>query len=165
MVPEKLKKQLYYSFVYSRIAYGIEVYGSCNTTLLAKVQVMQNKLLKIVYNKDRRYSTNTLHHELKLLQVKDIHELLLLKFIHTVLNGNPVKRFEAYFIKRRQTHDYETRQADYIETAKCKSTYGKRRVHYISATQWNNLEETVKTMKLSAFKIAVTEQKIGQYRA
>ena len=72
MVPEKLKKQLYYSFVYSRIAYGIEVYGSCNTTLLAKVQVMQNKLLMILYNKDRRYSTNTLHHELKLLQVKDI---------------------------------------------------------------------------------------------
>ena len=160
MVPEKLKKQLYYSFVYSRIAYGIEVYKSCNTTLLAKAQVMLNKLLKILYNKDRRYSTNTLHHELKLLQVKDIHKLLLLKFIHTVLNGNPVKRFEAYFIKRRQTHDYETRQADYIQT-----TYGKRRVHYISETKWNNLEETVKTMKLSTFKIAVTEQKIGQYRA
>ena len=29
----------------------------------------------------------------------------------------------------------------------------------------NSLEETEKTMKLSAFKIAVTEQKIGQYRA
>ena len=126
-MPEKLTKQLYYSFVYSRIAYGIEVYGSCNTTLLAKVQVMQNKLLKILYNKDRRYSTNALHHELKLLQVKDIHELLLLKFIHTVLNGNPVKRYEAYFIKRRQTHDYETRHADDIQTAKCKTTYGKQR--------------------------------------
>ena len=102
MVPEKRKKQLYYSFVYSRIAYGIEEYGSCNTMLLAKVQVMQNKLPKILYNKDRRYSTNILHNELKLLQVKDILEVLLLKFIHTVLNGNPVKRFEAYFIKRTQ---------------------------------------------------------------
>ena len=72
-----------------------------------------------------------------------------------------MKRFEAYFIKRKQTHD-ETRPADYNQTAKCTTTYGKRRVHYISATKWNNLEETVKTMKLSAFKIAVTEQKIGQ---
>ena len=62
-------------------------------------------------------------------------------------------------LKRRQAHNYETIQADYIQTAKCKATYGKRRVHYISATKWNNLEETVKTMKLSAFKIAVTEQK------
>ena len=60
---------------------------------------MQNKLLKMLYNRDRRYSTNTLHHELNLLQVKDIHELLLLKFIHIIMNGNPVKRFEAYFIK------------------------------------------------------------------
>ena len=154
MVPEKLKKQLYYSFVYSRIAYGIEVYGSCNTTLLTKVQVMQNKLLKILYNKDCGYSTNTLYHELKLLQVKHIHELLLLKFIHIVLNGNPVKRFEVCFIKRRQIHDYETRPADFIQTAKCKTTYGKRHVHYICATKWNNLEETVKTMKLSTFEIA-----------
>ena len=71
---------------------------------------------------------------------------------------NPVKRFEAYFIKMSQTHDYETRQADYIQTANCKTTYGKRRVHYTCATKWNNLEETVKTMKSSAFKIAITEQ-------
>ena len=119
---------------------------------------MQNKWLNILDNKDRRYSNNTLHHELKLLQVKDIHELLLLKFIHTVLIGNPVKRFEAYFIKRSQSHDYETRQADYIQTAKCKTTYGKRKVHYTCATKWNHLEETVKTMKSSAFKIAITEQ-------
>ena len=40
MVSEKLKKQLYYSFAYSGIAYGREMYRSCNTTLLAKVQVM-----------------------------------------------------------------------------------------------------------------------------
>ena len=40
------------------------------TSFLATVQVMQNKLPKILYNKDRRYSTNTLHHELKSLQVK-----------------------------------------------------------------------------------------------
>ena len=51
MEPVKLKKKnpqkrLYYSFVYSRIAYGIEVYGSSNSALLTKIQVMQNKLLK-----------------------------------------------------------------------------------------------------------------------
>ena len=71
VVPEKHKKQLYHYFVYFEIAYGIEVYGSCYTTLL--VQVVQNKLLKILYDKDRRYLTNTLHHDLKLLQVIDIY--------------------------------------------------------------------------------------------
>ena len=89
MVPVILKKQLYYSFVYSRIAYGIEVYGSCNSTLLTKIQVMQNQLLKILYNRERRYPTNILHHEVKVRLVKNIHELLLLKFIHTVLKGKP----------------------------------------------------------------------------
>ena len=69
---------------------------------------------------------------------------------------------EAYFIKRRHTHGYDTRQAGYIETAKCKTTYmyGKRWMHYIHATKWNNLEETVIT---AAYKIATIEQKISQY--
>ena len=154
MVPVKLKKktQLYYSFVYSRIAYGIKVYGSCNSTLLTKIQVMQNKLLKILYNRERRYPTNILHHEVKVLLVKDIHELLLLKFINTVLNGKPVKRFEHYFRKRNQTHNYATRHADSIEKDRCKTRYGKRKVHYLCATKWNDLENSIKIFEYSAFK-------------
>ena len=165
MVPVKLKKQLYYSFVYSRIAYGIEVYGSCNSTLLTKIQVMQNKLLKILYNRERRYPTNILHHEVKVLLVKDIHEVLLLKFIHTVLNGKPVKRFEHYFRKRNQTHNYATRHADSIAKDKCKTRYGKRKVHYLCATKWNDLENSIKNFEYSAFKKTITEQKINNYRA
>ena len=82
---------------------------------------MQNELLKILYNRERRYPTNILHHEVKVLLVKDIHELLLLKFIHTVLNGKQVKRFEHYFRKRNQTHNYAIRHADSIVKDKCKT--------------------------------------------
>ena len=158
MVPVKLKKQLYYSFVYSRIAYGIEVYGSCNSTLLTKIQVMQNKLLKILYNRERRYPTNILHQEVKVLLVKDIHELMLLKFIHIVLNGKPVKRFEHYF-RRNQTHDYDTRHAYSIVKDKCKTRYGKRKVHYLCATKWNDLENSIKKMNIQHLKRPLLNKK------
>ena len=165
MVPVKLKTRLYYSFAYSWIAYGIEVYGSYNHTLLTKILVMQNILLKILYNRERRYPTNILYHEVKVLLVKDIHELLLFKFIHTVLNVKPVKRFEYYFRRRNQTHNYDTRHAGSIAKDKCKIRYGKRKVHNLCATKWNDLENSIKNFEHSAFKKAITEQKINNYRA
>ncbi len=50
LVPTVCKKQLYYTNIYSRVQYGIEVFGqACAKQLKKKVQVMQNRLLKILY--------------------------------------------------------------------------------------------------------------------
>ena len=45
-VSVKIARQLYFAFMYSRIQYGIEIYGNCAKETLSKLQVMQNKLLK-----------------------------------------------------------------------------------------------------------------------
>ena len=37
-------RQLYYAFIYARIKYGIELYGSSSASNMNKVQVIQNKL-------------------------------------------------------------------------------------------------------------------------
>ena len=50
---DNLIKTIYYSCVYSRIQYGLEVYGTCNKTIMNKFQVIQNKLLRILGKKDR----------------------------------------------------------------------------------------------------------------
>ena len=42
-----MMRQLYYAFIYSRIKYGIELYGISSASNMNKVQVIQNKLLKI----------------------------------------------------------------------------------------------------------------------
>ena len=50
-MPEKLRKTLYYAFIYSRIQYGIEVYGS------AAKQLLINYMLHRI-NSWRYYLTN-----------------------------------------------------------------------------------------------------------
>ena len=47
-VNKSITRQLYFAFVYSRIKYGIEVYGSCAQELIQKLQVVQNGLLKLL---------------------------------------------------------------------------------------------------------------------
>ena len=122
---------------------------------------MQNKMLKILYNMKRRYPTNILHHEVKVLLVKNIHELLLVKFIHVVLNGKPIKRFGHYFRRGNQNHNYDTRCADSIVKDKYKTRYGKRKLSYFCATKWNDLGNCIKNFKYSALKTTITEQKFS----
>ena len=50
-VTNKLARELYHAFIYSRIKYGIEVYGNCSAKNINTIQVTQNKLLKLtLYN-------------------------------------------------------------------------------------------------------------------
>ena len=59
----------YYAYIYSKIKYGIEVYGTANATQIKKVQVKQNRALKVLFNKDFLTPTDSLHKELEVLKV------------------------------------------------------------------------------------------------
>ena len=75
-LPYNIAIQMYYIFIYSRITYGIKVYGMCKDSVLKPLQTMQNRILKMLTYKPRTYSTNLLHESLfllNMLKVKDIH--------------------------------------------------------------------------------------------
>ena len=66
-VTPKMARQIYYPFIFSRIQYGIEVYSSCSETHINRLQVMQNKLLKLFLKLDGLTATNILHKEINVL--------------------------------------------------------------------------------------------------
>ena len=68
-----LKKQIYYSMIFLRITYGLELYGSSEKKI-QRVQVLQSGLLKVLFNKNERYSTDSLYTQLKLLTVNDLYK-------------------------------------------------------------------------------------------
>ena len=60
-ITSNIARAIYYACIYPHISYAIEIYGSANDTLISKLQVQQNKLLKLLTKRDYRYSTNKLH--------------------------------------------------------------------------------------------------------
>ncbi len=60
---------IYCAYHYSQISYGIEADGTADKTNLIKVQRLQNKILKVLYNKDWLMPTNDLHKELNIPKV------------------------------------------------------------------------------------------------
>ena len=140
-VSKSIARQLYFAFVYSTISYGIEVYGSCCQTLLTKVQVIQNRLLKLLLRMDRMSSTNFVHKYLHLLKVKDIYSINILCFTNNCMLGQCPGIFQDYFKLREQI--YEFRQVS-LYIPRFRTEQGSLRADIQGAKLWNNLTDEIK---------------------
>ena len=162
-VSTKLARQIYYSFVYSRINYAIEVYGSCSETSLNRVQVLQNKLLKLLLRLHPLTSTNILHNRMKILKIRDIFELSLLIFVYRNLQGDCPPSLKNYFNRRNTTRN--TRQRGQLDYRRARIDLGASRVQYRGAELWNNLSQEQQSIRgVNQFKNRTRDTIIETYQ-
>jgi len=67
----KNKILIYKNIFQPIILYAAPVWGTCSNCHIKKVQITQDRCLKIVLNKPHYYSTKRLHHHAKIKLVKD----------------------------------------------------------------------------------------------
>ena len=142
-IPERCKKQIYYAHVYSRIMYGIEAYGYTASNNINQVQVMQNRILKSLYNRDWYTNSNILHKDLQLLQVKDIFHQSILKLVYKQLNGKLPEIFSDYFNNRKYFHNINTRNSNKLNIIQPRTNYGTRTLRFMGSKLYNSLPESI----------------------
>ena len=168
IVDLNLARTIYYACIYSRIKYGIEIYGSASNNKLSKIQTLQNKLMKLITCKPPRYSTNQLHTDLKILQVRDIYEMSLLQFTFNCVNGNSIVNFSEFFQFQENVHGHNTRHKRQITRHRIKTEKGRTTTHYAGATLWNTLpteitqSKTIKSFKRKLFAKYLSEYSVQQ---
>ena len=141
-------RTIYYAFIFSRIKYGIPTFGFTDENKLKCLQVLQNKLLKVLLAKNYKYSTNKLHNDLKLIKVKDIAKLEASTFIHNYFNNKLPPVFNNYFTLITEIHDRVTRRSEkdiYFKTYK--TNIGISSMKSIGAKNWNELSNSYKDIK------------------
>ena len=141
-VTKKIAKQLYHAFIYSRIQYGIQIYGSCSTTLLSKIQILSNKLVKFLLKLNPMTRTNELHNDFKILKVNDIFEVNVLSFVKKCLYGECPALFKDYF--NYQQHNYNVR-VNKLHVPQSRTILASSSVKIKGAILWNNLDTNVKS--------------------
>ena len=146
-VPHKNKHLLYYAYIYLKIKYGIEVYGTANATQIKKVQVKQNRAWKVLFNKDFLTPTDSLHKELEVLKVKDINRLHTAKFVHMQQNNKTPNIFKNFFIAIQTVHQHNTRQNHNLHINQPNTNNGKRTMKYHGATIWNALAGSLRKIE------------------
>ena len=86
LVPNHILLMLYYSLVYSRIQYGIILWGSTFKSVLRELEVRLNHIVRTIGSRKFDHVTSPFK-QLKLLKLHDIYQLELGKFMYQ-LNWN-----------------------------------------------------------------------------
>ena len=145
---------IYYTMIYSRIKYGSIVTGQTTKLNHDKIQVMQNKLLKVLYMKKYCYSTNKLHNELSILKYEDMIKQETFSFMYAYIHEKLPSVFKNYFHHRQKVSDMieEKRKRRFI-LPRVFSNIGESTIKYTGSKLINEnafelkLENSMKTFR------------------
>ena len=73
--------------------------------------------MKLLLKKEYTYNTDTLHKDLNILKVDDIHRHATLQFVYNCLSGKIITNFDNYFKDRTNVHNHNTRNIKHIQNS------------------------------------------------
>ena len=160
-IPDRCKKNLYHAYTYSKIQYGIEVYGCGKLGLIKQIQVLQNRVLKTLFNIEWLTPTKDLHKNLNILMVKDIQTLQLSKLVYKFLDNDLPPPFANYFKQNCDTHNHNTRLNKNLHIDRTHSTQTTK---VTGANAYNSIPEAISSSgTLKTFASNIKKHLIGLY--
>ena len=98
----------------------------CSSTNMNKIQILLNKLMKMLLKLDRRTLTNYLHKKLNICNINDIYVCCLINFINVVLYGRCPDIFKNYFEFR--SYVYYVRRKEQVKIPAARLPFGGKAV-------------------------------------
>lgn len=130
-------KTLYYALVQSLLSYGILGWGGVAENTLHSLVVMQKWILRVIFKKNIRYSSEMLFTENNLLDIRQIFCERMLIYIYK--NKIPIQPIE---------HTYNTRtRTNHINVPLREKTIGQRSVKFLAPKIYNLLPNDLKTLQ------------------
>ena len=159
--------KLYYSFVYPHLKYGIIAWGNTNKTILNKLQVSQNKIIRSINFKNLSDHVNmsALFKSMNLLKLNDIYNLEMAKFMYSFHHNKLPENFDCYFKAAKNQHTYSTRsitnQNYYLERFNLHS--GQTSCSYAGVKIWNQIPLKIKNLSKHQFSKHFRNHLINMY--
>lgn len=143
-IPRKLRFTIYNSLIKSHLSYLIEIWGSTAKTRLDKLQVLQNKIIKMLFNFKFRTSTKKIYRETKLMSIKQLYNYSTCIFIRKTINKNV--HTELQFKSSKKLGRPCTRRASLIVLPKTRTKFGQTAITYDGARLYNKIPSDIKNI-------------------
>ena len=140
-----VRKSVYFALFHSHLAYSILNWGRANKTTLLPLIRLQNKVVRTFeYNKTK---TTVLYSKHKILEIPDLFQLSVAKFMYLFYNVGLPNHFDNYFAEIASIHKYQTRLASLhkYDLPRMKTTLGQLSLKYIGPKTWSNIPEKMKS--------------------
>ena len=111
----KIMKNIYHALFYSHVIYGIQVWGNDCDTYINAIQILQNRVVRLITYNDFPLipgplpASNPIFYKLELLKIKELFILMSCIFIYKCLNTSLLPLFEGWFKYSSSIHVYKTR--------------------------------------------------------
>jgi hypothetical protein len=156
IMPNKLKRQVYYAFINSHLSYLVGIWGNAYEKELDTIKVLQNKAVKIIFNYDRLKNTKELYQETKLLNVKSLNCKALCTLMYKYTNNLIKNNFEVQY--NNDVHRYNTRQAIDLHIDFSRTNIGKMGILTKAVNLYNDLPREIKeAQNIKQFTMLVKE--------
>ena len=165
LVPSKILTLLYYSLVYSRLQYGITVWGTASATDLHEVKVTQNNIIRTITFSRKFASVTDLYKKLNLLKLDDIYKLQLAKLMNKVEKGTVSKLLKTLFVPLNEFHQHSTRQTKNLNyhLPKFQKEIGKKQLSYRGYKIWYTIRTELKLLNDFQFKNKYKSELLKHY--
>lgn len=143
-IPHQVRFTIYNSLVKSHLLYLIEVWGSATKTKLTELQIMQNKIVKTLFQYPYLTATNKIYNETKIMTVRQLYTYSTCILIRKIINKNI--NISLSFTKHSQIIKRSTRRASLLVLPKVRTNYGKRNITFEGAQLYNKLPPYIKNV-------------------
>ena len=155
---------LYNALILSHLNYCNIVWGNCSQNKINSLLLLQKKAIRICDNSSYLAHTAPIFHNLKLLQLNDIHTLQTGIFMFKYTNKMLPPSFSNFFIYNANIHSYPTRRSHDFHLNNPKILKAHKSIRHHGPDVWNSLSNSLKhKTSLSSFKAATKKNLLSQY--
>ena len=138
--------QFYYSIFRSHLQYGIIIWGSTFKSYLKKLNILQNKAVKIIAGGLWFERATPFYAKLKFFKIQDMYLLELALFVFKFQTKQLPSSFLDYFKLTNAIHAKQTRSSanDNYFLPRYKTMKLERSIKYQGAKLWNSISNEIK---------------------
>ena len=169
VVPYDCLRSYYYGKVYFCLQYAVLAWGGCNASSLQKINVLHNKIVKLMVLQnipdEIRLSNATIYGSQGLLQLSDIYKLELGKFMHKAYYKALPKCLNDMFKRIETVHNYPTsssRRNTFYEHLSLTSSY-RNWVSTAGISLWDSIDPSLRNKNFYQFKTEYRKYLVSQY--
>ena len=145
---EKTMVNLYYSFIYPHLIYGIEFWGHAPEYLISKLLISQKKALRVIVKQPPNSHISHKFNDLKIMPIS-----MLFKFRLVIFYNRHVLSIKDNYNLTEKDHQMVTRKnlKNPIKTIKIKSEKGKRSMFFTAANLYGELAWDLRDLPCGVF--------------
>ena len=161
--PRRVLLTMYYSLFYPYLTYCSVIWACAKPTLLNKIEVLQNKAIRLITNSGYRAHTTVLYKELNVLKLYDVYLKQVLIFMFKVKNKLLPLSCLQYF-KINDNRNYVTRNSNFFLHPPFRTDIRQQCIVVSGPRLWDSLKSNLQCdASISMLKKSIDNYLLNKY--